>query len=85
MRMNMLTFDGEVLILIFLENALRLGAIVSLSVFTAVLILIFLENALRRILYKSKTPINVVLILIFLENALRHNNNINNKACELLS
>ena len=71
-------FDAEVvksasvLILIFLENALRLRRLCARRRGRRVLILIFLENALRqssiRVFCRFKGG---VLILIFLENALR--------------
>ena len=63
---------GKVLILIFLENALRLN-LTSLIVcgVCLVLILIFLENALRQIKEILTGILTGVLILIFLENALR--------------
>ena len=62
----------EVLILIFLENALRL-LLLLFNIFIAltVLILIFLENALRQIYDEFMFFYKTVLILIFLENALR--------------
>ena len=62
----------RVLILIFLENALRQPKLVTLIGSVEVLILIFLENALR--LYLNSVHADQyrgVLILIFLENALR--------------
>ena len=62
----------RVLILIFLENALRHYQMEKINIKTRVLILIFLENALRH--DKSTTShrnSSIVLILIFLENALR--------------
>ena len=62
----------RVLILIFLENALRQkDKIEFLLKLKKVLILIFLENALRRRRRVFKNPLREVLILIFLENALR--------------
>ena len=66
-------FEGNaVLILIFLENALRHNGVSRLEIFTnEVLILIFLENALRLDLLRDSNFFNIVLILIFLENALR--------------
>ena len=63
-----------VLILIFLENALRLMETgTTLKFRVEVLILIFLENALRPglVAYLVTFEAVVVLILIFLENALR--------------
>ena len=65
-------FCANVLILIFLENALRQILSLGLDDFNVVLILIFLENALRQCYTQGGVPIEVqVLILIFLENALR--------------
>ena len=61
-----------VLILIFLENALRRNKIYDKTQELLVLILIFLENALRPLIAGGAQPgVNNVLILIFLENALR--------------
>ena len=63
----------QVLILIFLENALRhMNKETHYQTLSKVLILIFLENALRH-RSKQTVPQSVtqVLILIFLENALR--------------
>ena len=61
-----------VLILIFLENALRLDvSLVDVQSTANVLILIFLENALRQTIKTIKQNGRHVLILIFLENALR--------------
>ena len=65
--------EKQVLILIFLENALRLSLISqNLPSSVIVLILIFLENALRPnpaiVICQDRAA---VLILIFLENALR--------------
>ena len=63
---------GEVLILIFLENALRLFNNSKESNNSDVLILIFLENALRPLVKTKQINMDrIVLILIFLENALR--------------
>ena len=60
-----------VLILIFLENALRLPSYTAKNPRTGeVLILIFLENALRHNIINENNDFEV-LILIFLENALR--------------
>ena len=62
----------EVLILIFLENALRRKRNCHQNHYQKVLILIFLENALRLLNTWSDMEQEVeVLILIFLENALR--------------
>ena len=47
LKHNNLPSIAMVLILIFLENALRLGIILTLMIVFPVLILIFLENALR--------------------------------------
>ena len=65
--------DELVLILIFLENALRHSGNYRKSYFFKfVLILIFLENALRHKANERDYELNnSVLILIFLENALR--------------
>ena len=61
----------SVLILIFLENALRPIEDGKGYLKSQVLILIFLENALRPLLAGGAQPGVNVLILIFLENALR--------------
>ena len=73
--MNVTNFD-RVLILIFLENALRRQRRRHISwPKSKVLILIFLENALRLVtLVVIPGTVLTVLILIFLENALRQRN-----------
>ena len=54
-------YEVQVLILIFLENALRRYVIINfLHIAINVLILIFLENALRRVFFVSIKQIQAV-------------------------